>query len=156
MIKHHGYLVTTYEVVSKDGYKSTIHRIPGRKGNKVVQSLKEAGKLKPVLLLHGVGGSSRSWVVSGRDGKGKAIPYRLADSGWDVWILSARGSHPSSGHVWMDSETEKEYWNFSFEEIAIFDVPAIIDFIMSDRRSSRKIALIGWSQGTSISLTALA
>lgn len=113
--------------------------------------------------MHGISGSSQSLIVGGpgkeKDGKivGKAYPYQLADTGrYDVWILNTRGNHYSRSHLWLDAQTEKSYWDFSFEEISKYDVPAAINLIQSQRgESSKKVSIIGYSQGTTISLTAL-
>ena len=138
MMKFHKYPVMTYDIQAEDGYKSTLHRIPGVRGQKVVEALKECQtrNKRPVLVIHGISGSSHSLIVSGvgkeRDGKivGKAFPYQLADTGrYDVWMLNVRGNHYSKGHLWLDAETDPSYWDFSFEEVSLYDVPAAIELI---------------------------
>ena len=71
---------------------------------------------------------------------GKAIPYQLADSGhYDVWMLNSRGNYLSRDHIWLDPDTEESFWDFSFEEISSFDLPAAIDFIQQTKGSNKKI-----------------
>ena len=56
-----------------------------------------------------------------------SIPYQLADTGkYDVWLTNARGSSFSRKHLWLDPDSDTEYWNFSFQEFAMYDVPAVI------------------------------
>lgn len=54
----------------------------------------------------------------------------MADTGkYDVWLANARGSYFSRKHLWLDPSSDVEYWNFSFEEFAKYDLPAVIEFI---------------------------
>lgn len=51
-----------------------------------------------------------------------------------VWLGNARGNTYSRHHISM-SNSDKKYWDFSFHEMAIYDLPAEIDFIYDHRRS---------------------
>lgn len=66
-----------------------------------------------------------------------------------------RGGKYSQGHLWLDEETEPAYWNFSFEDAALFDIPAAVKFIKANRKTDKKITLIGYSQGTTITMTSI-
>lgn len=63
MISRHGYQSETHIVVSEDGYLIRVHRISGSKSgsNKGHQ---------PVLLQHGLFGSSADWIVNGNQSLG--------------------------------------------------------------------------------------
>jgi pimeloyl-ACP methyl ester carboxylesterase len=53
-------------------------------------------------------------------------------------------------HATLDptkSEDAPIYWNFSFEEMGLYDLPAEIDFILSKTGQS-KVSLVGHSEGT--------
>ena len=111
-----------YKLKTVDGYILTIHRIPGSKGEKVVEALKGAKQKQVVLLCHGVSGSSWQYIVGG-PGKlnekqkvvGKAIPYQMADTGlFDVWMMNARGNYFSREHMWMDPDSDISFWDYSF------------------------------------------
>lgn len=128
----HGYLAESHSVITVDGYILNLHRIPcGRAGC-------GDGKKQPVFLQHGILASSADWVLSGPD---KALAFILADLGYDVWLGNARGNTYSRHHVGM-SNSDKKYWDFSFHEMAIYDIPAEIDFIYSHRRSNLNCMLI--------------
>lgn len=58
-----------------------------------------------------------------------SLAYLLADNGYDVWLANSRGTEFSKGHKTLDSNST-QYWNFSFHEMAKFDLPAIIDHIL--------------------------
>lgn len=47
------------------------------------------------------------------------------------------------------------YWNFSWHEIGIYDMPAIIDYILL-KTGQEKLHYIGHSQGTTVNLVMLA
>jgi lysosomal acid lipase/cholesteryl ester hydrolase len=50
----------------------------------------------------------------------------------------------------MDPDTDSEYWDFTFADIATRDVPAVIDFIQEEMKDNRKMVLLGYSQGTTV------
>lgn len=107
-------------------------------------------------MCHGVTGSAQHLIVSGPDGDGKAAPYQLADAGYDVWLLNARGNFFSRDHLWLDPDSDALFWNFSFEEIANYDLKSAVEFLQQERANDQKVALIGYSQGTTVITYALA
>ena len=130
--KYHGYPFSKYKTASEDGYQLELHRVPGKRWSNSkdasIEASSENSKKTPVLILHGVGGSSHYWLVSGpglnleennhtnKIVKGKSIVYQLADTNkYDVWILNNRGNRYSRNHMWLDPDTQNEFWNFSFE-----------------------------------------
>lgn len=59
---------------------------------------------------------------------------------------NARGNTYSKSHV-SKSPTDKEFWNFSWHEIGIYDLPAIIDYALKTTKQE-KLFYVGHSQGT--------
>ncbi|CAH2226511.1 jg21333, partial [Pararge aegeria aegeria] len=96
----------------------------------------------PVLLVHGIGDSSDSWLVLGPK---YSLAYQLADAGFDVWIFNARGNRYCKEHI--KKIPQRVFWDFSYEEIGSLDVPATIDYVLSETQYS-KLSYVGFSQGT--------
>lgn len=73
----------------------------------------------------------------------------LADAGYDVWLANARGTEPSRAHIEWDpnGSKRKEYWSFSWHEIGAYDLPAIIDHILTISKQ-KQLSYVGHSQGT--------
>lgn len=73
MVKYQGYPIMEYETVTDDGYRLTVHRIPGAKDEKTIDAIKNCKEMnkKSVLLIHGIGSNSQGFVLQ-QDG---SIPY---------------------------------------------------------------------------------
>ncbi|XP_029171213.1 lipase 3-like isoform X2 [Nylanderia fulva] len=72
--------------------------------------------------------------------------YLLADQGYDVWFANFRGNIYSKKHTSL-SPSSLEYWDFSFHEMGVYDLPAMIKFI-TNMRSQQLHSCIGHSLGT--------
>ncbi|KAK9890789.1 hypothetical protein WA026_012133 [Henosepilachna vigintioctopunctata] len=90
--------------------------------------------------------SSVFWMLKGK----KSPAFRLVQNGFDVWLANARGNDFSMKHVNM-SASDPRFWDFSFHEMAVYDVPAAIDYIRKKTGQRYKITYIGHSMGTTIS-----
>jgi len=53
----------------------------------------------------------------------------LAREGYDVWMGNNRGNWFAVNHT-QYTPKQKEFWEFDFEEMGIYDVPAEIDYIL--------------------------
>lgn len=140
IIRYHGYTAEQYDVMTQDGYILTIQRIPyGKDG----PSFKPR---KPVILQHGLLCSSAIWVINPPD---KNFAYMLADAGYDVWLTNVRGNTYGRRHKKGLFPNDKDFWLFSFDQMAQFDMPAIIDFVLKKTGFSQT-HYIGHSMGTTI------
>ncbi|KAJ8968395.1 hypothetical protein NQ314_002317 [Rhamnusium bicolor] len=138
-ISEHGYPVETHKGIQTfDGYLLDVHRIPHGKSNG------NDSRLPVVLLMHGLVGSSENWILLGPD---KSLAFLLADEGYDVWMGNARGNKHSRKHINFDPDKDSQYWMFSWHEIGVYDLPAIIDYILK-KTGNRKLMYVGHSQGT--------
>ncbi|XP_033217072.1 lipase 3-like isoform X2 [Belonocnema kinseyi] len=136
LIRKYGYHPESHEVKTDDGYLLTLHRICGKSENPVCQD-------KPVVFLqHGILSSSSDWVVMGPS---NGLGYLLADAGYDVWMGNSRGNTYSKGHVNL-STSDIKFWDFSWHEMGVFDLPATIDYILKIT-GKEKIFYTGHSQG---------
>ena len=81
--------------------------------------------------------------------------FILARAGYEVWLGNARGSRHSRDHEFLDPDSNPAFWEFSFQQMAYYDLPAEIDYIRS-LSNNRTIAYIGHSQGTTQAFMAFA
>ncbi|KAG8650763.1 hypothetical protein MANES_07G070900v8 [Manihot esculenta] len=86
------------------------------------------------------------------DSPEQSLGYILARQGFDVWVGNVRGTFWSYGHVSL-SEKDKNFWDWSWQELALCDLSAMMHHIYSTTNS--KILVVGHSQGTIMSLAAL-
>lgn len=73
------------------------------------------------------------------------LPETLHDEGYDVWIANPRGTKYSRGHHHLTAEHDHEYygrekyWDYGVEDLALDDLPAIIDKILRVRQSEHNL-----------------
>ncbi|KAF5298366.1 hypothetical protein FQR65_LT01144 [Abscondita terminalis] len=139
LIEKYGFPVEVHTITTEDGYILETHRIPHGRSNK-----DEPGKI-PVLVMPGVVCGSDIWVNMGLN---DSLGFVLADKGYDVWLANYRGTTWSRKHQTFDPDTNpKEFFDYSFQEIAAYDVPAMIDYIL-DVTKQENLMYVGHSQGT--------
>ncbi|GBP50491.1 Lipase 1 [Eumeta japonica] len=131
LIVKYGFPLERYQVHTADGYILSVFRIP------------RATPAPVVFLMHGLLASADDWVLTGRS---SALAYRLADAGYDVWLGNARGNKHSRKHETLSPETAS-FWDFSWHEIGVHDLPAMIDLALNVS-GARALKYVGHSQGT--------
>jgi pimeloyl-ACP methyl ester carboxylesterase len=99
----------------------------------VFKRLRNAGG-PPVILAHGLSASSFFWDVPA-----KSYAAWLADRGYDVWMANFR----SCGRAGFESE---RVVGASFDEVALLDVPAIVDKVTQATGGQRPF-WVGHSMG---------
>ncbi|KAL1430840.1 hypothetical protein MTO96_014701 [Rhipicephalus appendiculatus] len=55
--------------------------------------------------------------------------FVLADQEYDVWIGNVRGNTYGKGHIKLKVRSQA-FWNFSFHEHGVLDLPAQIDYVL--------------------------
>ncbi|KAM1002915.1 hypothetical protein FF1_003249 [Malus domestica] len=143
LIEPSGYSCSELTIQTKDGYLLGLQRVSSRSGDLRTQ------QGPPVLLQHGLFMAGDAWFLNSPE---ESLGFVLADEGFDVWVGSVRGTRWSHGHVSL-SEEDKEFWDWSWQELALFDLSEMIRYIYSTRSS--KVFVVGHSQGTIMSLAAL-
>ncbi|XP_057665426.1 lipase 3-like isoform X1 [Diorhabda carinulata] len=131
----YGFDLKKHTVTTEDGYILTIFQLSLQHDNKNQKS--------PVILQHGVLVDGRSWFISGQN----SLAFVIARNGFDLWIPNFRGTKYSKMHL-NSSISQEEYWNFSFHEMGLYDLPAIIEYI-SNSTNRKDILYIGHSMGCS-------
>ncbi|KAM0945441.1 putative triacylglycerol lipase [Dioscorea sansibarensis] len=121
------------DVTTEDGYILSIQRIPqGHSSSRI-----EGEKKEPVLLMHGLLMDGVTWLINHPN---ESLGFILADKGYDVWIANTRGTQSSRGH---------DYWEWSWDELVSFDLPAIFNYIYTNT-SRQKFHYAGHSLGSLI------
>ncbi|XP_033224854.1 lipase 3-like [Belonocnema kinseyi] len=138
LVNNYGYAVEVHHVITEDGYILELHRIPGV----INKTFSERKKKKVVLLLHGLLGSSATWLVTGPK---RSLALILVNKGYDVWLLNNRGSTYSRKHV-SKLETSNRFWDFSWHEMGIYDLPTTINYVLNNT-NQRNLNLGCFSQG---------
>lgn len=137
-IKSHGYAAESHSVETSDGFVLKLFRLP------YSHKLKNQDKYRPAILLqHGLLSNSDCWLNSGPD---NSLAYNLVDAGYDVWLGNARGNTYSKKNTKVSVNSPK-FWEFSWHEIGVLDIAAMIDYIL-DETDQDAIHFAGHSQGT--------
>ncbi|TKW11371.1 hypothetical protein SEVIR_6G229000v4 [Setaria viridis] len=144
-----GYPCEEHQVTTADGYILSLQRIPrGRGGGGGGRAAGGARAGQPVLLQHGVLVDGMSWLLASPE---ESLPFILADRGFDVWIANNRGTRWSRRHVSLDPSS-RLYWNWSWDDLVVNDLPAMVDYVCSQTR--QKPHYVGHSMGTLVALAA--
>ncbi|KAF6201975.1 hypothetical protein GE061_004371 [Apolygus lucorum] len=137
LIEREGYDVETHDVTTEDGYILPLTRM--------VPKDVLPGPRPPVLLVHGVMATSDQWVLRGKD---EDLAFLLTDHGFDVWLADARGNANGRRHKNM-SPGDPRFWDFTFTESALYDLPAFVDLILNVTKAPR-LGYVGHSMGTTM------
>lgn len=144
LISHWGYPSETHTVRTEDGFFIEVHRIAGGRG----QFDKPAKKRAPVLFAHGFGATSECMVLRANN----SLSFMMADAGLDVWLGNTRGSFYGKKHESL-SPSDAKFWDYSWHENGVYDMRAIVDYIIEVTKEP-SVMVVGHSMG-STSLYAL-
>jgi pimeloyl-ACP methyl ester carboxylesterase len=98
----------------------------------------------PVLLMHGMGTNHYNWDYA----EEISLAAYLQSRGWDVWVASMRGDMGSTAPPRRGAST------YSFDDIANYDVPAIIESVLA-QSPHEQLFWVGHSMGGMLLYTAL-
>lgn len=128
-----------YQVTTSDGFILTMHRIIDPNETDEQRDLR-----KPVFMQHGLLSCSGTWIVNGKNSLG----YYFHEQGYDVWLGNNR-SYFKAQHATIpgDLHNNEEYWNWSVQELACYDLPAMIGTVLANKKNFKKLILVGHLQG---------
>jgi len=106
------------------------------------------GSGPPVYLQHGFLDSAATWVMGTPE---ESLGFILADAGFDVWLGNTRGNLYCLNNKYYSNETQ-EFWDFSWDEMAAYDLPAKLQYVSSST-GGQAVNYIGHSEGTLIAFT---
>ncbi|KOB70208.1 Lipase [Operophtera brumata] len=135
MVNYDGFLSETHTVRTKDGYILTLYRVSSPNCSALRDS-------EPIMFMHGLFLSGDDCITPGPSG---SHCYEYASACLDVWVPNARGTVYSRSHISLNPDTDSEYWNFSFDEMAQYDMPAVIDYVIN-ATNKNQITYIGHAQ----------
>jgi len=134
IIKLHGYSCLELKVTTTDGFQLSVFRV-------------EKPDIKPngpaVLLQHGLLADAANWISNGKQ---NSFAFMLVEAGFDVYLANSRGNRYSREHVIL-KPNEPEFWKWSWQEMAKYDLPATIDIVL-ETSNKKNLYYIGHSQGT--------
>ena len=125
------------EVTTEDRYINTIWVLTSN------DPLNRNGK--SIILQHGLLDGGFTFLILGQN----SLAKKLGDEGYIVYLPYIRGTQFSRSHLDYDSSLNSEYWDFSIDQMAEYDLPAIINYVKK-RDNVEKVYYIGHSQGTLI------
>ena len=144
IVNEAGYSFEEHKIITEDGYILTAWRIPCLLNESNSDLYK---KRQPVILQHGLIDSSYTWLFLD---KNHSLVFLLVNNGFDVWLTNTRGNAVSFEHEnskeYDSSKIDSKYWNFSFHEMAIYDLPANVNYI-KQKTGFDKVDYICHSQG---------
>lgn len=152
LIDSRGFLSETHRVTTADGYILSVHRL------RSPCSIER--RPRPTVLHHGLLETSRTFLVSSPGGHideseyanetnvGNTIAFELGKRCFDVWLPNSRGNKYSQEHR-IYTNKSLEFWDFSYDEMIRYDLPAVVDYILEETEH-KNLDYIGHSQGTLI------
>eukprot|EP01132_Coremiostelium_polycephalum_P002495 gene2495-3087_t len=149
LIQARGYPEEDHTATTPDGYILSLQRIPAGRYQNNPNPYGPNGR--PVVLLqHGVEDIGTTWVM--QENVYQSLGFILADAGFDVWINNVRGTTYSNSNTHLDPNLQP-FWQFSFDEMAQYDVPTAINYILNVTGKD-DLGYVGHSQGTTIAFIA--
>lgn len=139
IIRRWGYKAEKYQVITDDGYILPLYRIPSGKTPSPTPNAN-----RPVVYFqHGLENTAADWILNLPS---QSAPFLYADAGFDVFIGNFRGTTYSMTHVKL-SPKDHAFWQFSWDEMAQYDLPALINKTLEVSQANQ-IYYVGHSMGT--------
>ena len=144
LVTQYGFNLSSMQVATQDGCILTVFC--------VTDPQVDVGMARPpVLLQHGFEDSATTWVINPPN---QSLGFMLASEGYQVYLANSRGNRYSTG-ILPHAPRSRAYWEWSFDEMAQYDLPAVISAI-KQRAGASSVPIVAHSQGTTQTFIALA
>lgn len=187
LIKRSGYDYEEHYVVADDGYVTQLVRLINP------LAVKTELKSPPVLLFHGANIDNSAYLLASsiqhhpekyprsleEDGpitsSNRSLAFMLANNGYDVWLMSTRGSNkqnqayvedvaaareqpnfrPSKSDFKFVKKNKKKYWNYGLDDIIQYELHNQIDKVRQ-LTNSDEVSIFCYSLSTPTTMVFLA
>ncbi|KAF3988266.1 hypothetical protein FT663_03472 [Candidozyma haemuli var. vulneris] len=145
--KQLGLELQEYDITTEDGYILPLHRLVDPS-----ESEEDRNGKVPILLQHGLLSASGAWLAPGAN----SLPYYFVHQGFDVWLGNNRCEFkPRHATLKGNLMHNEEFWDWDIRVFAAYDLPCIIDNVLSRKPNHDKLYLVGHSQGCTQSVLLL-
>ena len=101
-------------------------------------------------MQHGMGGDGIEFIIN----EASIAPgFTLLREGYEVWLGNNRGGRYGMNHTTL-KVNDARFWEFDFDEMGTYDLPASIDYILNITGQS-KLSFVGHSMGGTQMITGL-
>jgi len=138
LIQAQGYGVEEHYAYTQDGFTLSLQRV-------ISPKVPAQKNLPPILMQHGFLDTAATWVLNEWN---ESLAFILADAGYDVWLSNSRGNSYSWYNKYYD-QSQTEYWEWSWDEMALYDLPALIETILGWTNKPH-VVYLGHSQGCTL------
>lgn len=146
MVHQEGFPIERHTVPTEDGYQLGVYHIPATASaepNATEYSNNTTNTTPVVLIMHGLFASAADFLSLGRR---YGLGYILSGAGFDVWLGNSRGTTFSRAHRSLNPDTDADFWDYSFHEIGLYDLAAMIDYVRA-ASGTEAIHYVAHSQG---------
>jgi len=135
IVHRRGYGLESHWAQTHDGYLLGLFRITPRPHRGDGMPLEQR---PPVLLQHALLDSSFAWV-SNYEAR-QSLAMLLSDQGYDVWLGNNRGNVYSRNHTSLDPDRDSAFWDFTYADMGMYDLPAEIRYVLEYRLGGPAVA----------------
>lgn len=126
-------------ITTEDGFILTLYNLY----DPAIPAVERQAR-RPILLQHGLLSHAGAYLTSGTN----SLAYYFVEQGFDVWLGNNRlGFEAKHAHLKGNLMHNEQYWDWDILELAYYDLPCIIESVLSHKPHHDKLVLVGHLQG---------